>query len=307
MSWRERLPPARGKLAFDAPLAPFTWLRVGGPADVLFLPEDEADLASFLSGLDAAVPVTVIGVGSNLLIRDGGVDGVVVRLGRAFARIEPRGEGRIFAGAAVLDANLAREVGRAGIAGLEFYRGVPGTIGGACVMNAGCYGAETKDVLVEAHAVTRAGERVVLSNPEMDFTYRRSKAAAERALIFTGVVFEGRPDDPAAIEARMAEITARRETTQPIREKTGGSTFKNPLGDSAWRLVDAAGWRGKPFGGAQFSDQHANFLINSGAASAADLEGLGEAVRADVRDKFNVELEWEIKRIGRPAPPMTAN
>ena len=299
MSWRERLPRARGRLLFDEPLAPFTWLRVGGPADVIFLPEDEADLADFLRGLDSDVPVTTIGVGSNLLVRDGGVEGVVIRLARAFARIEPRGNQRIFAGAAVLDANLAREAGRSGIAGLEFYRGVPGTIGGACVMNAGCYGAETKDVLVEAHAVDRAGERVVLSNAQMDFVYRKSKAAAERPLIFTGALFEGRPDDPAAIAVRMDEITARREASQPIREKTGGSTFKNPPGDSAWRLVDAAGWRGKPYGAAQFSGQHANFLINTGQATAADLEGLGEMVRADVAAKFGVELEWEIKRIGR--------
>jgi UDP-N-acetylmuramate dehydrogenase len=300
MSWRDRLPKARGRLLFNEPLAPFTWLRVGGPADVIFLPEDEADLADFLRGLDPAAPVTTIGVGSNLLVRDGGVEGVVIRLARAFAPVEPRGGNRIFAGAAALDANLAREAGKAGIAGLEFYRGVPGTIGGACVMNAGCYGAETKDVLVEAYAVDRAGERVVLSNGQMDFVYRKSKAAAERALIFTGALFEGRPGDPAAIAARMDEITARREASQPIREKTGGSTFKNPPGDSSWRLVDAAGWRGKPHGAAKFSEQHANFLINTGEATAADLEGLGDAVRADVHAKFGVALEWEIKRIGRP-------
>jgi UDP-N-acetylmuramate dehydrogenase len=300
MSWRDRLPPARGRLLFDEALAPFTWLRVGGPADVIFLPEDEADLAGFLRGLDPSVPVTAIGVGSNLLVRDGGVEGVVIRLARGFAHIEPRGENRIFAGAAVLDANLARDAGRAGIAGLEFYRGVPGTIGGACVMNAGCYGAETKDVLVEAYAVDRAGEAVVLGNAQMDFVYRKSKTAAERPLVFTGALFEGRADEPAAIAARMDEITARREASQPIREKTGGSTFKNPPGDSSWRLVDAAGWRGKLYGAAKFSDQHANFLINTGEATAADLEGLGDAVRADVHVKFGVELEWEIKRIGRP-------
>lgn len=299
MTWRDRLPPVRGKLLRDAPLAPFTWLRVGGPADVIFLPEDEDDLAVFLKGLDPAVPVTPIGVGSNLLVRDGGVDGVVIRLGRAFSKVEPRGDGRIFAGAAVLDAILARDAAKAGIAGLEFYRGVPGAVGGACVMNAGCYGAETKDGLVEAYAVTRDGQSVTLSNAEMDFTYRKSRAAAAADLIFTGALFQGRPDDPAAIEARMNEITARREAAQPIREKTGGSTFKNPPGDSSWRLVDAAGWRGRPFGGAKFSEQHANFLINTGAATAADLEGLGEAVRADVRQKFGVALEWEIRRIGR--------
>jgi UDP-N-acetylmuramate dehydrogenase len=301
MRRRERLPAVRGRLMFDEPLGPFTWLRVGGPADMLFLPADEDDLATFLAGLDPAVPVTTIGVGSNLLVRDGGVEGVVIRLGRAFARIEANGGSRLFAGAAVLDANLARESAKAGVAGLEFYRGVPGTIGGALVMNAGCYGAETKDVLVEAHAISREGERVVLSNAEMDFVYRKSNTAAERALIFTGALFQGRPDDPAGITARMDEITARREASQPIREKTGGSTFKNPPGESAWALVDKAGWRGKLFGAAKFSDQHANFLINTGEATAADLEGLGEAVRAEVKARLGVELEWEIRRIGRAA------
>ena len=299
MDWRDRLPSVRGRIERDALLAPYTWLRVGGPADVLFLPEDEADLADFLRGLDPAVPVTPIGVGSNLLVRDGGLDGVVIRLGRGFSRTEAKGDNRIFAGAGVPDAVLAREAAKAGIAGLEFYRGVPGSVGGACVMNAGCYGSETKDVLVEAYAVTRPGERVTLSNTEMGFTYRKSAAAARGDLVFTGALFAGPPDDPAAITARMDEITARREASQPIREKTGGSTFKNPAGDSSWRLVDAAGWRGKPFGGAMFSDKHANFLINTGEASAAELEGLGEAVRADVKAKFGVELEWEIKRVGK--------
>jgi UDP-N-acetylmuramate dehydrogenase len=267
---------------------------------VIFLPEDEDDLAGFLRGLNAAVPVTVLGVGSNTLVRDGGVEGVVVRLGRAFAKVEPRGNGRIYAGAAALDANVAREAGKAGIAGLEFYRGVPGTIGGALVMNAGCYGAETKDVLVEAYALTRRGERLTLSNVDLDYSYRKSARAAASQLIFLGGLFQGTPDEPAAVEARMAEITSRREQTQPIREKTGGSTFKNPPGNSSWKLVDEAGWRGKPFGGAMFSPLHANFLINTGDATAADLEGLGEAVRADVKAKFGVDLEWEIKRIGKP-------
>ena len=301
MSWKDRLPSVRGKLLLGEPLGAFTWFRVGGPAEVLFLPDDEADLAQFLKGLDAAVPVTALGVGSNTLVRDGGVDGVVVRLGRGFGRVEARQGAQIFAGAAVLDATLAREAARAGIAGLEFYRGVPGSIGGACVMNAGCYGAETKDVLVEAYAVGRSGERLRLTNADMGFSYRRSARAAEEPLIFTGALFQGRPDDPAAIEARMTQITERREATQPIREKTGGSTFKNPPGGSSWRLVDEAGWRGKPFGGAMFSPLHANFLINTGEATAADLEGLGEAVRAEVKAKFGVDLEWEIKRIGKPA------
>ncbi|THD61451.1 UDP-N-acetylmuramate dehydrogenase [Phenylobacterium sp.] len=301
MSWQDALPTVRGRLLRDEPLAPFTWLRVGGPADVLFLPQDEADLADFLAALDTAVPVTLLGVGSNTLVRDGGVEGVVIRLGKAFATVEPRGGSRIFAGAAALDANLAREAAKAGIAGLEFYRGVPGSVGGALVMNAGCYGAETKDVLVEAYALDRAGRRLTLSNAELGYSYRKSARAAAEPLVFLGGLFEGRPDDPAAIMARMDEITARREQTQPIREKTGGSTFKNPPGQSSWKLIDEAGWRGKPFGGAMFSPLHANFLINTGEAAAADLEGLGEAVRADVHAKTGVELEWEIKRIGRPA------
>jgi len=305
MSWRDRLPAVRGRLLFDEPLGPFTWFRVGGPADLVFLPQDEEDLARFLAALDPAVPVTALGVGSNTLVRDGGVDGVVVRLGKGFAAVEPRGPTRIFAGAAVLDAVLAREAAKAGIAGLEFYRGVPGSIGGALTMNAGCYGAETKDVLVEAYAITRAGERITLSNADLGYSYRKSARAAAEPLIFTGALFEGTLDDPEAIAARMTEITERREASQPIREKTGGSTFKNPPGWSSWQLVDQAGWRGKLFsvsgkgGGAMFSPLHANFLINTGEATAADLEGLGEAVRADVKAKFGVELDWEIKRIGR--------
>jgi UDP-N-acetylmuramate dehydrogenase len=302
VSWRDRLPEVRGRLLRDEPLDPFTWLRVGGPADVLFLPADEADLASFLAALDPATPVTPLGVGSNTLVRDGGVEGVVIRLaGRAFSRIERVGDRQLTAGAAALDAHLAREAAAAGLAGLEFYRGVPGSIGGALVMNAGCYGAETADVLVEARAVDRHGRIVTLPAAEMEFSYRRSARAAAGDLIFTAGLFEGQPDDPASITARMDEITRRREASQPIREKTGGSTFKNPEGHSAWKLVDEAGWRGRPFGGAMFSPQHANFLINSGEATAADLEGLGEAVRADVEARSGVRLEWEIRRIGRPA------
>jgi UDP-N-acetylmuramate dehydrogenase len=305
MSWRDQLPPVRGRLLFDEPLGPFTWFRVGGPADAVFLPQDEDDLAQFLQALEPSVPVTPLGVGSNTLVRDGGVEGVVVRLGKGFANVEPRGDHRIYAGAAVLDAILAREAGKAGIAGLEFYRGVPGSIGGALMMNAGCYGAETKDVLVEAYAVTRAGRRITLTNAELGYSYRKSARAAAEPLIFTGALFEGTADEPAAIAARMSEITERREASQPIREKTGGSTFKNPPGHSSWQLVDQAGWRGKAFSvsgngeGAMFSPLHANFLINTGEATAADLEGLGEAVRADVKAKFGVELDWEIKRIGR--------
>ncbi len=292
----DTLPAVRGKIVKQAELAPFTWFRVGGPADVLFLPEDEADLAAFLKGLDPAVPVTPIGVGSNLLVRDGGLEGVVVRLGRNFAQVEARANNEIYAGAAALDAQVAKVAAQNGIAGLEFYRGVPGTIGGAIVMNAGCYGAETKDVLVEAYALNRAGERVTLSLAEMGYAYRHSEP---QDLIYVGALYRGTADTVEAVTERMDAITARRETTQPIREKTGGSTFKNPEGHSAWKLVDEAGWRGKRFGGAKFSELHANFMINADNATAADLEGLGDTVRAEVKQKFGIDLHWEIKRIGR--------
>jgi len=298
MSWRDELPKVRGKLLFDEPLGPFTWLRVGGPADVLFLPADEADLAQFLGGLPAEAPVTVLGVGSNTIVRDGGVPGVVIRLaGRAFAQVRAEGS-RIVAGAAALDAAVARAAAKAGLAGLEFFAGIPGTVGGALTMNAGCYGAETRDVLVCARGYDGAGELRTFELADFGYSYRHSAAPPD--IVWVEATFAGTPGDPAAVEARMAEITARREQTQPIREKTGGSTFKNPPGQSSWKLVDEAGWRGKLFGGAMFSPLHANFLINTGEAMAADLEGLGEAVRADVRAKTGVDLEWEIKRIGRP-------
>ena len=296
MSWVNHLPAVRGKTMTGAALAPFTWFRVGGPADVIFLPEDISDLCEFLQALDPAIPVLTIGVGSNLLVRDGGIDGVVIRLGRSFAEVEARNDARIFAGAAALDANVAKVAAKNGIAGLEFYRGVPGTIGGALVMNAGCYGSETKDILIEAYAVTRSGERVTLTNAEMGYAYRHS---TPENLIYTGGLFQGTPDDAAAVTERMEAITARRETTQPIREKTGGSTFKNPDGKSAWQCVDEAGWRGKLFGGAKFSELHSNFMINTGEATAADLEGLGEAVRADVLTQQGIDLHWEIKRLGK--------
>ncbi len=301
MTWRDTLPPVRGKLLRDEPLAPFTWFRVGGPAEVVFLPEDEADLADFLKALDPSVPVMAIGVGSNLLVRDGGVDGVVIRLGRGFNAVEPLGGNRIRAGSAVPDAILARKAAEAGIAGLEFYAGIPGTVGGAVIMNAGCYGAETVNVLTSARVMDRTGAVRDMPLAELGYTYRHS-VLQDGDLIVLSATFEGLPDDPAAIKARMAEITARRETTQPIREKTGGSTFKNPPGHSSWKLVDEAGWRGKPFGGAMFSPLHSNFMINTGEATAADLEGLGEAVRAEVLAKTGVQLDWEIKRIGRAAP-----
>lgn len=297
MSWKDQLPAVRGKLMRDEPLAPFTWFRAGGPADVIFLPEDEADLAAFLKDLPADVPVTVLGVGSNTLVRDGGVEGVVIRLGRGFNQVETNGT-TIKAGSAVPDAILARKAAEAGIAGLEFYAGIPGTVGGAAVMNAGCYGSETVQVLTHASVMDRSGQVRRLANAELDYTYRHS-ALQDADLIVLSAEFEGTTGDPEAIKARMAEITDRREQTQPIREKTGGSTFKNPQGNSSWKLVDQAGWRGRPYGGAMFSPLHANFLINTGEATAADLEGLGEQVRADVREKFGVQLEWEIKRVGR--------
>ncbi len=297
MTWTDSLPPVRGKLLRDEPLAPFTWFRVGGNADALFIPADADDLAEFLKALDPAVPVTVLGVGSNVIVRDGGVEGVVIRLaGRPFAGITTEGD-TITAGAGALDAMVARASAKAGLAGLEFYAGIPGTIGGALTMNAGCYGAETKDILVSARGLTRAGDRVDYTLADFGYTYRHSEAPAD--IIWIEAVYRGTPDDPAAVAARIAEITARREQTQPIREKTGGSTFKNPPGHSSWQLVDQAGWRGKPFGGAKFSELHANFMINFNDATAADIEGLGNAVREDVQSKLNVNLEWEIKRIGR--------
>jgi UDP-N-acetylmuramate dehydrogenase len=301
MSWRDHLPSVRGRLLFDEPLAPFTWFRVGGPADVLFLPADAADLTSFLLALPVEVPRMMLGVGSNVIVSDGGIEGVVIRLaGRAFAGIEIDVEtARVIAGPGALDAAVARAAAKAGIAGLEFYAGVPGTIGGALTMNAGCYGAETKDVLQVAWGVDRTGEQRVWELADLGYGYRHS-AVPENGMIWLQAVFQGRPGDPAAIQASIEEITARREASQPIREKTGGSTFRNPPGHSAWQLVDGAGWRGRPFGGAMFSPLHANFMINTGEATAADLEGLGEAVRADVAAKTGILLEWEIKRIGRP-------
>jgi UDP-N-acetylmuramate dehydrogenase len=299
MTWRDTLPAVRGKLLRDEPLGPYTWFRVGGNADVLFIPADADDLADFLKALDPAVPVQVLGVGSNVIVRDGGVEGLVVRLaGRPFGGVTVQGD-TVTAGAGALDAMVARAAAKAGVAGLEFYAGIPGAIGGALTMNAGCYGAETKDVLVSAWGLNRAGERVDYQLADFGYTYRHSEAPAD--IIWIEATYRGRPDDPAAVQARMTAITERRETTQPIREKTGGSTFKNPEGHSSWKLVDDAGWRGKPFGGAKFSELHSNFMINFADATAADIEGLGEAVRADVKDKFGVHLQWEIRRIGRPA------
>ena len=295
------LPPVRGTYVYDAPIRDLVWFRVGGPAEILFRPADADDLATFLAARAADQPVSVIGVGSNLLVRDGGIPGVVVRLPAAFGKIEAGGKSgatRVRAGAAALDATVARAAADAGIAGLEFLRGVPGTIGGALKMNAGCYGREIKDIFVEATALDRAGNRLTLTAADMKFVYRKAQVPDD--LIFVEAVFKGTSDDPAAIRARMDELSASREASQPIRARTGGSTFKNPPGHKAWALVDEAGCRGLTIGGAQVSEKHTNFLINTGTATAAELEALGEEVRRRVKEKSGVALEWEIKRVGVP-------
>jgi UDP-N-acetylmuramate dehydrogenase len=290
------LPPVRGRLLPDASLKDLTWFRVGGPAQALFSPADEEDLAAFLDALPEEVPVTVIGLGSNLIVRDGGVPGVVVRLGgKGFGQIELEGE-RIRVGTAVPDVKVARAAADAGLDGLAFYRGIPGSIGGALRMNAGAHGGETTDVLVEARGVDRQGNVRRFGHAEMGFAYRRSAVPPD--VILTEAVFQGRPGDRAAIQAEMDRVTEAREAAQPIKEKTGGSTFKNPPGQKAWQLIDAAGCRGLVVGDAQVSEMHCNFLINRGAATAADIEALGEEVRRRVREHSGVELEWEIKRIG---------
>jgi UDP-N-acetylmuramate dehydrogenase len=277
-------------------MAPLTWFRVGGPAQVLFTPADEDDLAYFLTRLPADIPVYPVGVGSNLIVRDGGVPGVIIRLSpRGFG--EAIGDGdTVRAGAAALDKRVAEAAAAANITGLEFYFGIPGSIGGALRMNAGANGGETKDVLIEARGVTRNGEKRVFSNADMKFVYRNS--GVEDGVIFTGALYRGRNADAESIRARMNEVQQHRETAQPIREKTGGSTFKNPPGHSAWKLIDAAGMRGFRVGGAQVSEMHCNFLINTGTASGHDIETLGETVRARVKANSGVELNWEIKRIG---------
>ncbi|HYL32552.1 MAG TPA: UDP-N-acetylmuramate dehydrogenase [Stellaceae bacterium] len=294
----ERLPRVRGRLTENAPLAQLTWFRVGGAAEVMFRPADLDDLAEFLAGKPKNVPVTVIGVASNLLIRDGGIPGVVVRLGRGFVDIVAKDD-EITVGAGALDLNVALSACTAGIADLEFLSGIPGTIGGGLRMNAGAYGREFKDVLREATAFDGDGHRHDLEPGEMDLSYRHCGVPAD--WIFVAARLKGHRDDPAAIGARMAAIQAQREATQPIRARTGGSTFANPSGHKAWELIDRAGCRGLSRGGAKVSDKHANFLINTGNATAADLEALGEEIRRRVRDKTGIALEWEIKRVGVPA------
>jgi UDP-N-acetylmuramate dehydrogenase len=293
----DALPPVRGTYAENAPLKDVMWFRAGGPAEILFRPADAEDLATFLYAKPADVSVTVIGVGSNLLIRDGGVPGVVIRLPGSFGKIAAEGT-RVRAGAAALDAAVARAAADAGVAGLEFLRGIPGTIGGALRMNAGCYGREIKDVFVEARAVDGSGNIVTVDASDMEFVYRKSGMPED--LIFVEAVLDGEAGDPDDVRVRMNALVEQRESTQPVKAKTGGSTFKNPPGHKAWQLIDEAGCRGLMHGAAQVSEKHCNFLINTGEATAAEIEGLGEEVRARVKAKFGIELEWEIKRVGIP-------
>ena len=296
MSLLERLPKVRGRLEANVNLADLTWFRVGGPAEVLFTPADEADLAAFMGDMPKDVSIYVIGVGSNLLVRDGGVPGVVVRLGKGFGEVKVEEGHRVRAGTSALDVRVARVAAEHGIDGLTFLRGIPGSIGGALRMNGGAYGGETKDVLVEARAVDRSGTIHVLSNKDMGYTYRHCGAPEE--LIFTEALFQGRPGNKDEIAAAMDKITASRESTQPIKSRTGGSTFKNPPDNKSWQLIDKAGMRGFAVGPAKVSEMHCNFLINEGGATAAQIEELGETVRKRVKETSGIELDWEIKRIG---------
>ena len=290
------IPGLRGTLQANAPTATLSWFRTGGPAEVLFTPADEADLATFLAGCPAEVPILVVGLGSNLLIRDGGIRGVVVRLGKAFATVSVEDACRIRAGAGAPDVKVARAAAEAGIDGLTFLRGIPGAIGGALRMNGGAYGGETADVLLEARGLDRQGRVHVFSRSQMEFTYRHCGVPDD--VIFTEALFAGRPGDPETILAAMNAITEARSASQPVNTRTGGSTFKNPPGRKAWELVDQAGCRGLRIGDAQVSELHCNFLVNHGQASAADIETLGEEVRRRVRATAGIELEWEIKRVG---------
>ena len=292
------MPQLRGRLVANQSLADLTWFRVGGPAQVLFTPADEDDLAYFLARLPAELPFTVVGVGSNLIVRDGGLPGIVIRLGpRGFGEAMAQGE-VVVAGAAALDKRVAEVAAAAGLGGLEFFFGIPGTIGGALRMNAGANGAETRDVLIEATGIARDGGKLTFANADMKFAYRSS--GVDPCVIFTSARFRGTIAAQETIRARMNEVQNHRETAQPIREKTGGSTFQNPPGQSAWKLIDAAGCRGLIVGGAQVSEMHCNFLINTGAATGRDIETLGETVRARVKENSGIELHWEIKRIGIP-------
>jgi UDP-N-acetylmuramate dehydrogenase len=296
---QESMPKLRGRMLANQPMAPLTWFRVGGLAQLLFTPADEEDLAYFLSKLPEDIAVTTVGVGSNLIVRDGGLEGVVIRLSpKGFGQIDYVGKAQINVGTAVLDKKLAEAALQHKVGGLEFFHGIPGSIGGALRMNAGANGGETKDVLVYATGVNRDGDFVTFSNEEMHFTYRNCGVPMD--VIFTSALFAGKREEEAVIRERMDAVQQHRETAQPIREKTGGSTFKNPPGHSAWKLVDEAGCRGLKVGGAQVSEMHCNFLINTGDATAADIEGLGEEVRRRVKETSGVDLHWEIKRVGNP-------
>ncbi len=286
----------RGKLTPVAPLAPLVWFKAGGPAEHLFEPADIADLQALLRALDPQTPVMALGLGSNLIVRDGGVRGLVVRLGKPFAKVERLDEVTLKCGggaSGILVSSLARD---AGIGGVEFLRSIPGTVGGFVRMNGGAYGREVKDILVEAEVVLRSGELVTLSNKHLGYTYRHSELP--EGAIVVSATFRGAPAEPHAIQAEMDRIAAAREASQPLRSKTGGSTFKNPLPKKAWEVIDAAGCRGLTVGGAQVSEKHCNFLLNLGSATAADIEALGEEVRARVRAHSGTELEWEIQRVG---------
>ena len=290
-----RMPELRGRLLANLPLDTQSWFRVGGPAQVLFMPADENDLCYVLRNLPAEIPVMVIGASSNLIIRDGGIPGVVIRLGKPFSEIVVEDGHKVRAGTAALDAHVARAAQKVGVAGLAFLSGIPGSIGGALRMNGGAFGGETKDVLIEARGVDRAGNARTFTNAEMGFSYRHCGAPDD--IVFTSAVFQGRAGDPVEIDAAMAEIKRKREASQP-KNMTCGSTFKNPPGQSAWRVIEAAGCRGLTVGGAQVSDKHCNFLLNLGGAKAADIEALGELVRERVKAHSGVVLEWEIMRVG---------
>jgi UDP-N-acetylmuramate dehydrogenase len=292
----DTLPRVAGKLTPNAPLAPLVWFKAGGAAEWLFEPKDLADLQAFLRNLDPATPVMALGLGSNLIVRDGGVPGVVVRLGKAFAKVTRLDETMLNCGggaSGILVSSTARD---AGIAGLEFLRSIPGTVGGFVRMNGGAYGGEVKDILIDCDVVLRSGELVSLPVASLDYTYRHSNLP--EGAIVVGARFKGRPGEPAAIQSEMDRISASREESQPLRSRTGGSTFKNPVGHKAWQLVDAAGCRGLVKGGAQVSEKHTNFLLNLGEATSADIEELGDEVRRRVMETSGVELEWEIQRVG---------
>jgi len=296
----DRLPTVRGSLQANAPLAKYVWFRTGGPADILFQPESADDLADFLRGKPSGVPVTILGTGSNVLIRDGGISGVVIRLGKAFSQITVDGE-HVHVGGGALDANVAKAARVSGLDGLSFLYGIPGTIGGSVRMNAGAYGSEIKDVLVSADVVDGQGQHQTFTRDDLGLSYRHSTLPSDAIVV--SAMLQGSPGDRARIAARMDDIQEAREATQPIRTRTGGSTFKNPDGYKAWELVDAAGCRGLQMGAAQVSEKHTNFLVNTGGASARDIEALGEEVRRRVKAHSGVTLEWEIRRIGNPAEP----